>query len=199
MAKPVSSTFSALPVRVANIQQSIYIIRGHKVMLDTHLAELYRVPTYRLNEAVKRNRKRFPDDFMFRLTGAESRFLTSHFAMSKIGRGGRRSAPYAFTEHGVAMLSSVLKSERAVRMNILVIRAFVKLRELLATHRELALRIERLEGTQDRHGSVLDALIVEIGDLKRLPPLQKRLIGFKATPTTASQPPAPRPPSSRAR
>jgi ORF6N domain-containing protein len=179
MTKSVSSAFSALPVRVANIQQRIYFIRGQKVMLDSHLAELYRVPTHRLNEAVKRNRKRFPDDFMFRLTAAEARSLTSQIAMSKTGRGGRRTAPYAFTEHGVAMLSSVLKSERAVRMNILIVRAFVKLREILATHRELALRIQRLEGKQERHASVLDILIEEIGALKRLPPSTKRLIGFK--------------------
>ena len=86
MTKSVSSTFSALPVRVANIQQRIYFIRGQKVMLDSHLAELYRVPTHRLNEAVKRNRKRFPDDFMFRLTAAEARSLTSQIAMSKPDR-----------------------------------------------------------------------------------------------------------------
>src|SRR5437016_3090004 len=116
---------------------------------------------------------------MFRLTTAEARSLTSQFAMSNAGRGGRRTPPYAFTEHSVAMLSSVLKSERAVQMNILVIRAFVKLREILATHRELALRMEKVEVTQTRHASVIDILIEEIGDLKSLPsPPPRRRIGF---------------------
>ncbi len=97
---------------------------GQKVILDSDLADLYQVPTFRLNEAVKRNRNRFPEDFMFQLTKDKADSLRSHFAMSKTGRGGRRTSPYAFTEHGVAMLSSVLNSDRAVQMNILIIRAF---------------------------------------------------------------------------
>lgn len=95
------------------VERRILVIRGHKVMLDSHLAELYAVPTFRLNEAVKRNRQRFPKDFMFRLTRTETSLLTSQTAMSK-GRGGRRTLPYVFTEQGVAMLSTVLKSERAI-------------------------------------------------------------------------------------
>src|ERR1022692_4471724 len=122
-----------LPAPVELIGQRIYLLRGQKVMLDSDLAELYRVPTFRLNEAVKRNQERFPEDFMFQLLKEEAASLTSQIAMSNKGRGGRRTLPYAFTEHGVAMLSSVLNSERAVQMNILIVRAFVKLREVLAT------------------------------------------------------------------
>ena len=169
-----------LPVAVELIERRIYIIRGHKVMLDADLAQLYRVPTFRLNEAVKRNRKRFPEDFMFQLSVEENESLKSHFAMSK-GRGGRRTIPYAFTEHGVAMLSSVLNSERAVQMNILIIRAFVRLRELLATHKELAVRIEKLETSQQRHSSVINILAEEIRNLRRLSDASskpKRSIGF---------------------
>jgi DNA-binding PadR family transcriptional regulator len=170
-----------LPVPVALIERRIYIIRGHKVMLDADLAQLYQVPTFRLNEAVKRNRKRFPEDFMFPLTVQENESLKSHFAMSK-GRGGRRTIPYAFTEHGVAMLSSVLNSERAVQMNILIIRAFVRLREMLATHKEVAARIEKLETSHQRHASVINILAEEIRNLKRLSgpsSKSKRPIGFR--------------------
>jgi len=129
------------PVPIASIERCIYFIRGQKVLLDTDLAELYGVPTYRLNEQVKRNRKRFPDDFMFQLKRKETNSLTSQIAMSNVGRGGRRTRPYVFTEQGVAMLSSVLKSERAVQVNIAIMRAFVNLREAIATHKELAQRL----------------------------------------------------------
>jgi phage regulator Rha-like protein len=121
-----------IPVEV--IERRIYLIRGHKVTVDSDLAKLYGVPTFRMNQQVKRNRKRFPPDFMFQLNKDEASVLTSQNAMSKEGRGGRRTAPYAFTEQGVAMLSSVLNSERAIQVNAVVIRAFVRLREILATH-----------------------------------------------------------------
>ena len=134
-------------------------------MLDRDLAGLYEVPTFRLNEAVKRNRGRFPDDFMFQLSEAETASLTSHFAMSNGGRGGLRTPPYAFTEHGVAMLSSVLHSERAVQMNILIIRAFMKLRALVAGQTALARRIEKIEATQKDHGSVLSIVVNDIETL----------------------------------
>jgi hypothetical protein len=127
-----------LPVPVESIERRIYLIRGHKVMLDAHLAELYQVATKRLNEQVHRNLARFPRDFAFQLTADETANLRSQFATSSWG--GRRTPPYVFTEHGVAMLSSVLKSERAVQMSILIIRAFVKIRELLASHKSLAAR-----------------------------------------------------------
>ena len=117
-------------------------------MLDSDLAELYGVPTFRLNEQVKRNRRRFPADFMLQLTKREAEALTSQFAMSKKGRGGRRTLPYAFTEQGVAMLSTVLNSERAIEVNIAIMRAFVRLREVLATHKDLARRMADLEREQ---------------------------------------------------
>src|ERR1700680_3467931 len=116
MPEKTPSPVGQLPVPVELIERRIYLIRGQKVMLDADLAELYRVPTKRLNEAVKRNRDRFPEDFMSPLTVEEAESLRSQFATSKIGRGGRRYRSYAFTEHGVAMLSSVLRSKRAVQM-----------------------------------------------------------------------------------
>jgi len=111
-------------------------------MLDSDLAELYQVPTKRLNEAVRRNVGRFPADFMFQLSAEELENLRSQIATSSSGHGGRRHAPCAFTEHGVAMLSSVLSSKRAVALNILIIRAFIRLREYLATHKDLARKLE---------------------------------------------------------
>jgi hypothetical protein len=179
--KTPSSPAEQLPVPVELIERRIYLIRGQKVMLDSDLAELYGVATFRLNEAVKRNQKRFPEDFMFQLTTEEQNSLTSQIAISKPGRGGRRTAPYAFTEHGVAMLSSVLNSDRAVQMNILIIRAFVKLRDMLATHKDLATRMEKLEAAQKKHSSVITILAEEIDKLKKLPePPPKRRIGFTA-------------------
>lgn len=179
MSKKPTSATEQLPVPVELIERNIYLIRGQKVMLDADLAELYQVPTFRLNEAVKRNRKRFPEDFMFQLIKEEAESLTSQNAISK-GRGGRRTLPYVFTEHGVAMLSSVLNSDRAVYMNILIIRAFVKLREMLATHKDLAARMEKLEATQKQHSSVITVVVDEIKKLKAgPPPSPKRRIGFK--------------------
>jgi ORF6N domain-containing protein len=120
------------------IERRIYLIRGQKVMLDSDLADLYQVTTGNLNLAVRRNIDRFPEDFMFQLTKEENNSLLLQFARAKKGRGGRQTQPYAFTELGVAMLSSVLNSERAVQVNIVIMRAFVRLRELLATHNDLA-------------------------------------------------------------
>jgi hypothetical protein len=177
-----------LPVPVELVARRIYVIRGQRVMLDSDLAELYQVPTFRLNEAVKRNSQRFPEDFMFQLSVEESRSLKSQIAMSKSGRGGRRTMPYAFTEHGVAMLSSVLNSERAVQMNILIIRAFVKLRELLATNKALAQRIEQLTATVKDHAALFNIVIKDIErldqkftqEIRRLqnPRRRKPRIGF---------------------
>lgn len=129
-------------------------------MLDRDLADLYEVTTGNLNLAVRRNRQRFPEDFMFQLTEEESLLLQT--ARPNIGRGGTRFRPYAFTEHGVAMLSSVLRSERAVQMNINIIRAFMKLRALVASQTALARRIEKLESTQKNHGEVLSIVVKDI-------------------------------------
>jgi len=149
-------------------------------MLDADLAQLYNVPTSRLNEQVKRNRKRFPSDFMFQLNRNEMNSLISQNAISNTGRGGRRSSAYAFTEQGVAMLSSVLKSDRAVRVNIAIMRAFVKLREILATHRELAQKIEALERNYQNHDEQIQAVFDAIRQLLEPPIPVKRRMGFPA-------------------
>jgi len=133
--KSKPSATSRLPVPVELIERRIYLIRGHKVMLDSDLADLYQVETRALLQAVRRNISRFPEDFMFQLNREEADVLTSQIVISNLGRGGRRYLPYGFTEHGVAMLSSVLRSKRAVQMNILIIRAFIRLREILAPRR----------------------------------------------------------------
>ena len=179
MAKKLPSASSTL-VPVELIERKIYILRNHKVMLDVDLANLYQVPTKRLNEAIRRNRDRFPEDFLFRLTNEEASALRSQIATLQIGRGKYpKYAPYAFTEHGVVMLSSVLRSKRAVQMNILVVRAFVKLREMLATHKDLALKIEDLERQQMEHGHQLTAVYSVVKQLIDPPPKPKRRIGFR--------------------
>jgi phage regulator Rha-like protein len=149
-------------------------------MIDADLAELYQVQTRALVQAVKRNAERFPEDFMFRLSPAEAEFLRSQAVISKIGRGGRRYVPYAFTEHGVVMLSSVLNSQRAAQMNILIVRAFVKLREMLATHKDLARKIGDLERQQKEHGQQLAAVYSIVKQLIDAPPKPRRRIGFHA-------------------
>jgi hypothetical protein len=150
-------------------------------MLDADLARLYQVPTSRLNEQVKRNRRRFPSDFMFRVSVEEAEGLISQNAISKAARGGRRNRPYVFTEQGVAMLSSVLKSTRAVQVNIAIMRAFVKLREILATHKELAQRLVQLEGKFQRHDAQIREVFAAIRALlaPELKPARRR-IGFPA-------------------
>jgi hypothetical protein len=146
------------------ITRRIHYLRGERIMLDADLAELYGVLTKNLNLAVRRNRERFPADFMFQLTKEESESLRLQIATSNVGRGGRRYQPYAFTEHGVAMLSSVLRSGRAVQMNILIVRAFIKIRELLATSKDLAARVDLLEASQKDHASIIGILAEEIDD-----------------------------------
>ena len=179
MIKKPSTTELIVPLE--RIENRIYLIRGEKIMLDADLAELYHVETFNLNKAVKRNLERFPEDFMFQLSKEEWSGLIFQIGMSNTGRGGRRSAPYAFTELGVSMLSTVLKSQRAVQMNILIMRAFVKLRELISSHKDLAARIEKLEANQDQHASVINILAEEIDNLKLLPPEPPRKrIGFTA-------------------
>jgi hypothetical protein len=159
------------------IERKIYSIRGQNIMLDRDLATLYGVQTFRLNEAAKRNRARFPEDFMFRLTITETRALTSQIAMSNHGRGGRRTLPYAFTEQGVAMLSSVLRSERAVQVNVAIMRTFVMLRRLVATNKELAQKLEEMEKKYDSRFQVVFRAIRELMEPKPVPPT--RQIGFR--------------------
>ena len=174
------SAVQIVPVEI--IERKIYLIRGCKVILDSDLAALYEVPTKRLNEAVRRNLDRFPEDFMFQLSAEElENVLRSQIATSNVGRGGRRYPPFAFTEHGVAMLSSVLSSKRAVALNILIIRAFVRLREYLATHQDLARKLEDVERTQQEHGAHIRQIYDCIDRLLEPPEPSKRRIGF-ATP-----------------
>ncbi len=164
---------SLIPVEI--IEQKILLIRGHKVILDADLAELYGVESKILNQAVKRHIKRFPTDFMFQLTNQELINLRSQSVTSSQW-GGRRYAPYAFTEQGVAMLSSVLSSDRAIEVNILIMRSFVKLREMISTHKDLAKKLESLEQKYDsQFKMVFDA----IRQLMAPPePKKKRAIGF---------------------
>jgi len=151
---------SQVPVEI--IERRIHVVRSQKVMLDSDLAELYQVETKALNRAVKRNAARFPSDFMFRLNAREAESLRCQIGTSNVQRGGRRYLPYAFTEHGVAMLSSVLNSDRAVQMNILIIRVFLKLRELLATHTKLAAQVEKLEAGQRDHAKAITLIMEDI-------------------------------------
>src|SRR6266403_1194194 len=162
------------------VERRIFLIRGQKVMLDTDLAELYRVPTKSLNLAVKRNPDRFPEDFMFQLTDDEAAGLRFHFETSKRGRGGRRYLPYAFTEQGVAMLSSVLRSPRAVQVNIAIMRTFVRLREMLLSNAELARKLAALEKRYDAKLQIVFATIESMLEDEDLP---KHGIGFHAPAT----------------
>jgi hypothetical protein len=168
----------ALAVPEELIERRIYLIRSHKVMLDADLADLYEVPTKGLNQAVRRNLDRFRDDFMFQLAPEEAEILRSQFVTSSWG--GRRYLPYAFTEHGVAMLSSVLSSKRAVQMNILIVRAFIKLRAVLATHIELATKLKEIEQTQLGHAANIDEIWRALQSLVEPPVTPKRQIGFNA-------------------
>jgi len=164
---------------IVPIESRIMILRGRRVILDAALAELYRVPVKRLNEQTKRNKARFPVDFMFRLTPRENRSLRSQIATSKIGRGGRRSLPYAFTEHGAIMAATVLNSKQAVRMSVFVVRAFVRLRELLAANRQLAAKIEELENHIDTHDNAIREIIAVIRQLTVQKASSNRRIGFQ--------------------
>jgi ORF6N domain len=163
-------------VPVGRIAQCIVFLRGQKIILDHDLAALYEVPTGHLNRAVKRNLSRFPSDFMFRVNRNEARILKCQFGISSWG--GRRGYRYAFTEQGVAMLSSVLNSARAVKVNIAIMRAFVKLRETLESNRELARKFSELEVRVGRHDEEIAAIIDAIRQLMAPPAKPQREIGF---------------------
>ncbi len=167
-----------IPIEI--IEKKIYLVRSQKVMLDSDLAELYGVSVKVLNQAVKRNISRFPNDFMFHLTKKENISLRSQFVTLKTGRGQHRKyLPYAFTEQGVAMLSSVLNSERAIHVNIAIMRAFVKLREIFSTHKELAHKLAELERKIERHDVEIKAIFDAIRQLMAPPQKQRRKIGFR--------------------
>jgi len=166
-------------VRTIAMDTTDGLVRGQKVMLDSDLADLYGVTTGNLNLAVRRNKSRFPQDFMFQLTAEEAKSLLLQTARSK-GRGGRRTPPSVFTEQGVAMLSSVLRSEQAVQVNIAIMRAFVRLRELLVIHKDLANKIEDLERQDAEHDAKFRVVFEAIRELvEETPPLKQR-IGFKS-------------------
>ncbi len=161
------------------VESHILILRHHKVILDADIARLYGVTVKRLNEQVKRNQERFPSDFMFQLSERELGALRSQFATSNKNRGGRRYTPYAFTEHGAIMAATVLNSERAVQMSVFVVRAFVRLREMLATNRRLAGKIDELENRLDSHDSVILDLLGAIKELMAPRPPSRIRIGFQ--------------------
>jgi phage regulator Rha-like protein len=161
-------------IPVESIERSILLIRGHKVILDADLAALYGVETKQLIRAVKRNLPRFPDDFMFQLNEEEFENLRFHFGTSSQW-GGRRYAPYAFTEQGVAMLSSVLHSRRAIQVNIEIMRAFVRLRRILASHANLARKLDSLE---KKYNTQFKVVFDAIRELMKPPETKKRPIGF---------------------
>lgn len=162
-------------IAMAAIETRILVIRGQRVMLDSDLAEIYGVETRALVQAIKRNKSRFPDDFMFPLTHPEFQNLKSQNVMSSPW-GGRRTLPYAFTEHGALMLASVLRSDRAVTMSIYVVRAFARLRELLSTHEDLRRKIEEMESRYDQQFKIVFDALRELIDP---PPKNKKRIGFE--------------------
>ena len=164
------------PVSPDEISQKILLFREKKVMLDSDLARLYGVPTYVFNQSVKRNTDRFPLDFMFQLNKEETEFLTSQIVMSKKeGRGGRRTRPYVFTEQGVAMLSSILNSKRAILVNIEIMRAFAKIREMVLSYKELQRTIDEMEKKYNKNFSVI---FEALRKLLNPPEKPKREIGF---------------------
>ncbi len=174
--KTARPTEALIPVEL--IERRIYLIRDHKVMLDRDLADLYQVKTSYLNRQVKRNLDRFPEDFMFQVNDEEAEALRCQFGISKPGgRGGRRYLPYAFTQEGVAMLSSVLRSERAVLVNVAIMRAFVRLREILISNKDLANRLDSLEKKYDSSFRVVFEAIRKLMGPPSDP--NRRHIGFR--------------------
>ena len=166
---------------VERVEKLIHLARGEKVLLDADLAVLYGVATGVLNRAVKRNASRFPADFMFQLSPEETRILKCQIGISSFRHGGRRrSLPYAFTEQGVAMLSSVLRSERAVQVNVAIMRAFVSLRRMLADNRGLAAKLAELERRLEGHDQAIKSLFNAIRELMAPPAKPRREIGFHA-------------------
>lgn len=189
---PTAKTKRVPPLNTDSISRRIVLVRGQKVVIDSELADLYGVETRRLNEQVRRNADRFPPDFMFQVTAAEYADLMSQIATSNVGRGGRRKLPLAFTEHGALMAATVLNTSRAVEVSLYVVRAFVQLREVLATHRELAAKLTDLERKTEllalKHDSLAQntrAQLQQVFDAIRslmtpVEPPKKHPIGFVA-------------------
>ena len=173
-----STVASESIVPVERIEKSIFLIRRQKVMLDRDLAELYGVETGALNRAVKHNIQLFPEDFMFQITDEEAERLRCQTGISKSGRGGRRYLPYAFTEQGVAMLSSVLKSKRAIEVNIAIMRTFVQLRKMIASHDKLAIKFSELERRIEDHDEQIQTIFEAIHKLISIPEKSQKKIGL---------------------
>jgi hypothetical protein len=184
-----TATLEPVPAIAARIVR----LRGQNVIRDTDLAGLYGVPTKRLNEQAGRNPSRFPPGFRFQLSHQEAALLRSHFATSKAGRGGRRTPPWVYTEHGAIMAASVLSSRRAVQVSVFVVRAFVALRQALATRKELAARLEELERAVGKRSAAINSLMIAIRRLIE-PPVSRhrRPIGFSPLLTPARAPRQPR-------
>lgn len=173
--KPEALELIAAP----GIEKRIFVVRGRQVMLDEDLADLYGVETKRLVEQVKRNLERFPEDFMFQLNKEEAAALRSQIATSNSGRGGRRYAPYVFTEQGVAMLSSVLRSKRAIAVNIEIMRAFVELRRVASSYEAIEKRLEQIERGMGEHDEQLMQIFNALRHLIAPPAQRRRPIGFR--------------------
>jgi hypothetical protein len=167
-------------VLAKKVSSKILVLRNQKVILDTDLSELYGVPVKQLNQQIKRNRTRFPADFLFTLTKAEDESLRSQTVTSKPGRGGRRYLPHAFTEHGAIMAATVLNSKRAIEMSIFVVRAFVQMREALLVNQKVVSKLSELESRLDHHDVEIQDLIEAIRELMDPPPANNRRIGFEA-------------------
>jgi hypothetical protein len=178
MARTQKHTASS--ISIDRITQSILVLRGHKVLLDSDLASLYGVPTKVLLQSVKRNISRFPDDFMLQLSSEEWAALRSQIVTSSATHGGRRYPPFAFTEQGVAMLSSVLKSQRAIAVNIEIMRAFVRMRELLACNKAIAQQLQKLERKVASHDVAITDVLRTIRELMNPVLPKSRPIGFTA-------------------
>jgi hypothetical protein len=179
MPRALSESMNSNEVEISGVEAKIYLIRGQKVMLDEDLARLYEVPTKRINEQVTRNLDRFPADFMFSLTNQEFENLKSQFATSSLAWGGRRKLPRAFTEQGIAMLSSVLQNGRAIHVNIAIMRAFVQMRQILISNKDLEIKLKDLEAKYERHDHELKAVFEAIRRLmaiRAVPP--KRITGL---------------------
>jgi hypothetical protein len=166
-------------VLIKPVEPRILILRGVRVILDSELAELYGVQVKRLNEQVKRNAARFPQDFTFQLSPSEDKNLRSQFATSRSGHGGRRHLPYAFTEHGAIMAATVLSTKRAIEMSVFVVRAFVRLRDMLATNGKVAGKLAELERRLKGHDASIQAIIAAIHELMAPEPRKRRRIGFR--------------------
>lgn len=164
---------------VVRVESRILALRGQKVILDSDLAELYGVPVRQLNQAVKRNRERFPADFMFQATAKEHETLRSQIVISNEGRGGRRYPPHAFTEHGAIMAATVLNSPKAVEMSVFVVRAFVRLREMVATNQQLAAKIEELERKLESQDTAIQEVLEAIKELMAPEVASRKQIGFR--------------------